>query len=63
MEVGTAALEIFCLMIPSLVDPFARLSPIQVLKKEETKTFMMVSNWKIPLVSMIYTKVCQRSKG
>ena len=36
---------------------------IQMKRKELTKTFMRISNWKNPLVSMVYTKIFQRSKG
>ena len=33
------------------------------MKREElTKTFLMTSNWKNPLVSMVYTKMCRRCK-
>ena len=32
-------------------------------RKELTKTFMMISNLKNPLVSMVYTKVFHRCKG
>ena len=32
-------------------------------QKEQTKTFMMISNRKNPLVSMVYTKIFQRLKG
>ena len=33
-------------------------------RKEQTKTFMMILNWKNPtLFSMVYTKVFQRCKG
>ena len=32
-------------------------------KKELTKTFMIISNWKNPLISMVYTKVFQHFKG
>ena len=36
---------------------------IQMYHKGLTKTFMMVSNYKNPLVSMVYMKVFQRFKG
>ena len=32
-------------------------------RKELTTPFMVISNWKNPLVSMVYTKLFQRSKG
>ena len=32
-------------------------------RNELTKTFMIISNWKKPLTSMVYTKVFQRFKG
>ena len=32
-------------------------------EKELSMTFMMVSNGKNPLISMVYTKVFQRFKG
>ena len=32
-------------------------------QKELTKTFMMILNWKNPLVSMVYTPIIQRIKG
>ena len=34
---------------------------IQMNREELTKTFMMISNWKNPLASMIYTQLIQRS--
>ena len=36
---------------------------IQMNQKEPTKTFMMISKLKNPLVSMAYTNVFQRFKG
>ena len=35
----------------------------QMKQKELTKTFMMISNWKNPLVPMVYTKIYQRLMG
>ena len=32
-------------------------------QKEITETFIMISNLKKPLVSMVYTKKCERFKG
>ena len=36
---------------------------IQMNRKELTKTFMMISNWKITLVAMAYAMIFQRFKG
>ena len=36
---------------------------IQMRRKELTKTFMMIPNWKKSLVSMVYTKIYQRCQG
>ena len=36
---------------------------IQMKRKELTKTFMIISNRKNPLVPMVYTKRTQRCKG
>ena len=32
-------------------------------QKELTKTFMTISNWKKPLVSMVYTKIFQGQRS
>ena len=35
---------------------------IQMNRKEQTKTFMMILNWINPLVPIVYTKIFQRFK-
>ena len=32
-------------------------------RKEQTKTFVMISNWKKPLFAMFFYKLIQRFKG
>ena len=36
---------------------------IQMKRRELTNTFLVISNWKNPLVSKVYTKILQRFKG
>ena len=36
---------------------------IQMKQKELTEAFMIISNWKNPLVSMVYNNIFQRFKG
>ena len=43
------------------VDPYN--IGIQMKRKEPTKTLMMISNWKNPLVSMVHTNIFQLWEG
>ena len=36
---------------------------IQMKQKKQTKTFLMISNWKKPLISIVYAKIFQHFKG
>ena len=49
--------------IKYLLWPYTYNIGIQMNRKEITKTFMMISNWKKHLVFMVYTKIYQRCKG
>ena len=57
-------------IMTSRVDPhtvtvniFILVIGIEMKRKELTKRFMIISNWKNPLVSMVYTQIWLRFKG